>query len=426
MSIASLADRHEHDDGHVAAGYRRHLGSGRASMCDLFGGYIEVESNGSWVVTSDGRRYLNVGGYGVFITGARHPAVIAEVQRQLQRHPVATRMFFEPSVARAADALMGVAPDGLARVHFSGSGAEAVETGIKLARARGHNHLVSMNDGFHGKTMGALSVTAKSVFQDPFRPLLPSVDHVPFGQTAALTEVLAAHPGQACVIVEPVQGEAGVVIPPAGYLREVADVCRQYDALLILDEIQTGLGRLGSWWGADRDGVTPDILLAGKGLGGGVLPVAATIATAETFGVFERDPFLHTSTFSGSPLAMAAAYGAIKALKDDDLIERAAAIGQQLIPELTRIIDHHFAGLAHEVRGAGLLIGIDIAEPGLAGELLLSLIEHSIIANHSLNADRVVRLTPPAVLSDADITFLLDGFDKAAYETANRFQPSKG
>lgn len=151
--------------------------------------------------------------------------------------------------------------------------------------------------------------------------------------------------------------------------------------------------------------------------------MAATLATAETFGVFERDPFLHTSTFSGSPLAMAAAYGAVRALQEGEMIDRAAAIGHRLIPELTRIMDQHFAGLPHEVRGTGLLIGIDIAEPGLAGELLLSLIEQNIIANHSLNADRVVRLTPPAVLSDADIDFLFNGFDKAAYDTLNRFHP---
>ena len=429
MTIESRPSRPDADEDiktWVSTSYRRHLGKGRAGLAEMFGGHVEVYSTGAWLQTSDGDKYLNVGGYGVFITGARHPAVINEVERQLHRHPVASRLFLEPVVARAARMLTDVAPTGLERVHFSGSGAEAVETAIKMARANGRTRLISMENGYHGKTMGALSVTAKRVFQDPFRPLLTDVTHVAYGQACALGDELARHPGRACVIVEPVQGEAGVIIPPAGYLREISALCRQFDAMLVLDEIQTGLGRLGSWWGAERDAVVPDILLAGKGLGGGVLPAAATLATADAFGILERDPFLHTSTFSGSPLVMAAVCGAIIALKDDNLIDRAAALGNRLLPQIRQIIDHHFTGFAHNVRGVGLLIGIEVDEPGLAGELLLSLIERGVIANHSLNSERVLRLTPPAVLTETDVQFLLEALDRAAATTVARFRPQEG
>jgi putrescine aminotransferase len=398
----------------TAARYRRHLSTGRAALGEMFGGDVEVASYGAWVRTSTGRELLNCGGYGVFIAGARHPRVLAAVRAQLDRNPVATRLLLEPQAALAAEALTSVTPPGLSRVHFACGGAEAVEAAIKLARAHGKRHLVSMVDGYHGKTLGALSATARPVFQDPFRPLLPDVTHVPYGDAAALDAVLAAHPDEVCVLVEPVQGEAGVVLPPAGYLRAVADSCRAHGAFLVLDEVQTGLGRLGSWWGADRAGVVPDVLLAGKALGGGVLPVSALVATESAFAPFDRDPFIHTSTFSGAPLGMAAVQAAIAAIREDDLVARADRIGRKLLAELTRVCADVLGDAVAAVRGAGLLIGIECAVEGLAGELLLELMEAGVIANHSLNSDRVLRLTPPAVLDDRDVRFLLDAFERAA------------
>ncbi|MPZ82113.1 MAG: aminotransferase class III-fold pyridoxal phosphate-dependent enzyme [Actinophytocola sp.] len=399
--------------------FGRHLSKGRAVLGEMFGGDVEVSSAGAWVRTSAGRELLNCGGYGVFITGARHPRVLAAVREQLDRNPVATRLLLEPQAALAAEALAAVTPAGLDRVHFACGGAEAVEAAIKLARANGRRHLVSMVDGYHGKTLGALSVTAKPVFQQPFRPLLPDVTHVPFGSVAALGEVLARHPDEACVIVEPVQGEAGVVVPPAGYLREVAALCRTHGAFLVLDEIQTGLGRLGHWWGADRDGVVPDVLLVGKALGGGVLPVSATVATQAAFAPFDRDPFIHTSTFSGAPLGMAAVQGALAAIREDDLVGRASRLGARLLPELRRLCSDVLGDAVAEVRGVGLLIGVDCAVEGLAGELLLELMSAGVIANHSLNSDRVLRLTPPAVLDDREHQFLLDAFEHAARAVLN-------
>jgi putrescine aminotransferase len=398
----------------LVARYRRHLSSGRAALGTMFGGDAEVSSAGAWVRTSTGRELLNCGGYGVLLMGARHPRVVEAVSRQLAVNPVATRLLLEPEVAYAAEELAAVTPPGLDRVHFAGAGAEAVEAALKMARARGRNRLVATVGGYHGKTLGALSVTGRDLFRAPFQPLLPDVAHVPYGDAESLQRELAAHPGRCCVVVEPVQGEAGVVVPPDGYLRDVERLCRQHDAFFVLDEVQTGLGRLGHWWGADREGVRPDVLLVGKGLSGGVVPVSAAVATDEAFRAFDKDPFLHTSTFSGNPLAMAAARGALRAIVEDDLVARAERIGATLLTALTAIATEVFGDRLVEVRGVGLLIGIEFAVPGLAGDLLLELMTAGIIANHSLNNDTVLRLTPPAILDDREVEFLVDRFAVAA------------
>jgi putrescine aminotransferase len=399
--------------------YRTYLGKGRASLGEMFGGDVEVSAQGPWVTTESGRQILNCGGYGVFLMGARHPVVIDHVARQLQINPVATRLLLEPEVANAAEALIGVAPRGLSRVYFGGSGADAVEAAIKLGRAQGKRHLISTEFGFHGKSMGALSVTANPMFQGPFRPLLPDLSHVPYGDAAALETELARHHGEACVIIEPVQGEAGVIVPPPGYLRDVERLCREHGALFVLDEVQTGLGRLGHWWGADREDVSPDVLLVGKGLSGGVVPVSAMVATTEAFRPFDRDPFIHTATFSGNPLSMAAAQGAIAAIKQDDLVRRAAELGAQIRPELETIARSVLRHRLREVRGAGLLIGIEFTVPGLAGDLLIELLGAGVLANHSLNTPTVLRLTPPAVLDTSQVLVLLDAFERACRAVLN-------
>ncbi|MEI5524966.1 aminotransferase class III-fold pyridoxal phosphate-dependent enzyme [Streptomyces brasiliscabiei] len=404
--------------------YRTRLSKGRATLGELLGGELETESKGAWVSTASGRRLLNCSGYGVLLMGARHPTVVRHVTEQLHRNPVATRVLLEPQAALAADALVARAPAGLERVHFACSGAEAVEAAVKLARTRGKDRLIATLGGYHGKTMGALSLTGKDLFREPFRPLLPDTAHVPYGDTDALAERLAAAEGRACVVIEPVQGEAGVVLPPPGYLRTVQELCRAHDALFVLDEIQTGLGRLGSWWGADEERLTPDVLLAGKGLGGGVMPVSAVLATPEAFRAFDRDPYLHTSTFSGMPLAMAAVRGALVAIEEEDLVTRARVLGAELLDGIERIARHHFGDAVREVRGRGLLLGIEFAAPGPAGDLLVELIQQGVVANHSLNSHLVLRLTPPAVLGPPEVEFLLAAFDRACRAQAARYVPT--
>lgn len=400
--------------------YRRHLSAGRASLAALTGAALEVGSAGSQVYDAAGTAYLDCGGYGVFLLGHRHPRVTAAVIEQINRHPMATRLLLEPTAADAAEALASVAPPGLNRVHFVNSGAEAVEAAIKLARLHGKTELISAASGFHGKTMGALTLTAKALYQDPFRPLLPGVQHVPFDDLIALERTLAGCPGRGCVVLEPVQGEGGVVIPADGYLRHVAALCRHFGALLVLDEVQTGLGRLGHWWGADREQVRPDIMLVGKNLSGGVIPVAAMLATDEVYEPLSRDPFLHSSTFAASPVAMAAARAAVETIRDEDLVARAAQLGRHMLAGLRSAAATHGADLNVTVRGLGLLVGVELPDARLAGELTFELLERRVLVNHSLNAHRVIRFTPPAVLSDSEMTWLLDAFANAVRALATR------
>ncbi len=397
----------------VPATYKRHFGGGRASVGQLLGGMVEVASSGAWIHVQDGRRYLDFGGYGVFILGHRHPVVTAAVHRQLDRHPLASRTFLEPVTAQAAAALARTTPGDLDLVHFVNSGAEATEAALKLARIHGRTSIITTRSGYHGKTLGALSVTANPTYQDPFRPLLPDVTQVVFGDIAAMSWALRTSHQKCVVILEPVQGEGGVVVPPPGYLREVADLCTENDALLIVDEIQTGMGRLGTWWGIEAEQVVPDILLVGKGLSGGVVPIAAMVATPRAYAPFAKDPYLHTSTFAGSPLACAAATATIGVIHDEQIVARAARIGALLLREM-RIVCAGLrpAGLV-EVRGRGLLLGIEFEHPGAVGELALQLLERGVLSCHSLNSSRVLRFTPPAVLDDQEISQFLTAFSAA-------------
>jgi len=240
------------------------------------------------------------------------------------------------------------------------------------------------------------------VFQDPFRPLLGDVVHVDFDDIPALSTALGADASDTAVFIEPIQGEAGVIIPAAGYLARAAQMIRERRALLVLDEVMTGLGRSGRWWAADWVGVVPDMMLVGKTLSGGVVPCAALVARDSIFAPFSEDPFLHTSTFAGSPLAMAAARASIDVIASEELVPRAARLGDILLAGL-RAAASTCAWAVREVRGMGLLIGIEFTSSGLAGDFIIRLIEGGVIANHSLNSHAVVRFTPPAVAKDDEI-----------------------
>ena len=415
MTTATYSDRRDS----VLAAYRRRFGRGRARVAKAFGDRLEVASSGSVVTTDDGERFLDCAGLGVFLLGHRHPRVVQAVAQQLDEHPLSTRTLLDPVLADAADALARVAPEGLDYVHFACSGAEAVETALKLGRLAGAQRLVGAGGAFHGKTLGALSLMGQPYYRDPFEPLLPCT-HVPFGDAAALEAELAAGP-RACVVLEPIQGEAGVNLPPPGYLRAAELACREHGAMLVLDEIQTGLGRVGAWWAADREGVVPDVLLAGKSLSGGVVPVAAAVASPEAFEPLCRDPLIHSSTFGGAPLAAAAARAAIGVIEDEGLVERSARLGAELLEGLRTAAEAEMPHVVADVRGAGLLIGVELRSEVAAAELVLELVSERILTNHSFNAGRVVRLTPPAVMTDAEAEWLLRGFAAAAAAIGRRY-----
>jgi putrescine aminotransferase len=228
---------------------------------------------------------------------------------------------------------------------------------------------------------------------------------------------------QSAVLLEPVQAEGGVRLPPEGYLRQVRQACTDAGAVMILDEIQSGMGRLGAWWGADLAGVTPDVLLAGKILGGGVMPVGGVVASARLFAPLNADPLLHSSTFAGSPLAAAAVSATIGAIKSEGLIERARELGPQVRDLAAGAVTAHCPHLVTEVRGEGLLIGIDFACAEAATEFLIGLLDSRVIPSYSLNSSNVLRLTPPAILDAADLDWLGRALTSAA-EHVSRVMPA--
>ena len=395
--------------------YTKHVNTSLAGLARLVAAPVEVAAAGTKVLGSDGHTYLDCGGFGVFLLGHCHPKVVAAVRGQLERNPLATRLFLNPELAHAAADLARVTPRGLDYVFLTNSGAEATEVGLKLARLAGKKRVIAMGGGFHGKTMGALSVTGRAQYRDPFEPLLPHVDFIEFGDAAALR---AAITGDSAVLLEPVQAEGGVRLPPAGYLREVRSACTEAGAVLILDEIQSGMGRLGAWWGADLAGVAPDVLLAGKVLGGGVMPVGGVVATAEIFAPLNADPLLHSSTFAGSPLAAAAVSATIDAIESEGVIERTRELGPMVRDLAADAVAAHCPHLVSEVRGEGLLIGLDFVSADAATEFLIGLLDEHVIPSYSLNSSNVLRLTPPALLDAADLDWLSRALNATARQLA--------
>ncbi len=400
--------------------YRRHVNKSSAALVELLGAPLPERAEGNHVYDADGVRYLDCAGFGVNLIGHRHPTVIDAVKRQLDASPLVSKPLISRVTAEAAEALASVAPAGLDHVYLTNSGAEAVEVALKLARLHGRTRVVAMRDGFHGKTFGALSVTGRPAYRAPFEPLLPDVEFAAFGDIDDLARLLAAEGERTCVIAEPILGEGGVRVPPRGWLAAVRELCTRTGALLILDEIQTGLGRVGAWWAADEENVVPDILLSGKILSGGVVPVGAVLATDDVFRPLDDDPMLHSSTFAGSPLAAAAVTATLSVLRTENLIQRSADLGIQLSGMVRGILAEHCPGLVAEVRGQGLLLGMDFTSSDLAVEFLMELIARRVVPSYSLNKYNVLRLTPPATLTAQDVAELGEALAGAAHEVGRR------
>lgn len=399
----------------VARAYSKYLNAGFGKMAEVLGLPVEVEGLGCKIWDEDGNQYLDCGGYGVFILGHRHPYVVEAVKKQLDRHPLSTRCLLGKEITMAAETIIQKAPVGLGRVFFVNSGAEATELGLKLAKANGHNRFISTENGFHGKTCGALSVTGKEQYKKPFGDLLKNVDFVPYADVEAINRAIGDSGKTTAVIIEPVQGEGGVIIPPKGYLSTVRQICDETGALFIVDEIQSGMARLGTWWGVNEEDVVPDIMLVGKGLSGGIIPVSAVLGKEYIFSPLDKDPLLHSSTFAGNPLAMVAAQAALEAIDLYQIPQRAKILGEQLLLILKATFGTICENLVTDVRGKGLLLGIEFCKPHVAADAILRLLDHKVIVNTSLNLSRVIRFTPPAIMNDDEVRW----FEKSCRSVSN-------
>ncbi|HEV7648420.1 MAG TPA: acetylornithine transaminase [Actinophytocola sp.] len=356
-----------------------------------------VRGAGSHVWDADGNRYLDlVGGIAVNALGHAHPAIVEAVTNQIATLGHTSNLYVNPVAVELAEALLDVAGlAGQAKVLFANSGAEAVEAAVKLARLTGRGKLVACDGAFHGRTMGALTVTGQQPKRAPFEPLLPGVTHVPFGDAEALRS--AVDGDTAAVFLEPVLGEGGVHPAPAGYLQAAREITTNAGALLVLDEVQTGVGRLGSWFAFQQAGITPDVITLAKGLGGG-LPLGACIGVGAAGELLK--PGQHGTTFGGNPVACAAGLAVLATIAADGLCEQAAALGKEIAAGVETL--RH--PLVTDVRGTGLLLGIGLAAP--VAPAVAAAAQHAGYLVNNVQPD-TIRLAPPLVLGRDDVTGFL-------------------
>lgn len=366
-----------------------------------------VRGEGCTVFDSDGKRYLDfLGGIAVNSLGHNHPAVVGALTNQANLLHVSNFFATEPQLALAERLLRisGAGDEG--RVFFANSGTEANEAAVKLARRTGRPRILSLNDSFHGRSIGALSITGKTALREPFEPLMPNVDFI---DTTIEALAAAIGPDVAALFVEPIKGEAGVQPLPEGYLEAARELTTQHGVLLVVDEIQTGAGRTGDWFGFQESGIVPDAITLAKGIGGGV-PIGALV----TFGAASAllQPGQHGTTFGGNPLVCAVSNAVLEHIENADLVANAAARGA----ELRSAIDAIGSPLVSELRGRGLLIGIGLSQP-VAQQVVAVALDHGLIVNAP--NESTVRLAPPLIIGDAEIAEFIDTFSTVLNEVTN-------
>ncbi len=389
--------------------YEKHVNRGfisyRKSVTEA-GQFAALEWSGSGAIVQDllGREYIDcLGGYGIFSAGINHPRIVKAVTDQMARMALNSQELLEPWRAGLARLIAAITPGDLGCCFFINNGTDAVEGAIKLARLyTGRNTFLSTLGGFHGKSMGSLSLMGKSTFREPFRGGLQDVRFAPFGDAGALEEefIKAEAVGTpiAAFVVEPVQGEAGAVVPPDDYLPAARDLCTRFGALLIVDEIQTGMGRTGKLWGVDHWNIEPDIMCLGKSIGGGVMPLSAFVSTPKIWELLTANPVLHSTTFGGNPIACAAGIAAISVTLEEDLPGQAAAKGAFLLKELTAL-HNKYPSVLTAVRGRGLLIGLEFPSDAVGYHCAAALFRRGVLVAGTYSKARTIRIEPPLGIS---------------------------
>jgi acetylornithine/N-succinyldiaminopimelate aminotransferase len=358
-----------------------------------------VKGKGSEVFDVEGKKYLDLlGGIATNVLGHAHPAIVKAVSRQVGTLGHVSNLYAHPNVIELAQKLSSMTGDKSARVFFAQSGAEANEAAMKLSRRTGKYRIVAAQGAFHGRTMGALSMTGQPSKREPFLPLIKGIKHVPYGDIKAMRRAISTK--TAMVILEPIMGEAGVIVPPADYLAQVRELCTQKGALLVIDAVQTGMGRTGDWFGYEYSGITPDVITLAKGLGGG-LPLGAMIALGDAAQLFVAGD--HGSTFGGNPITTAAALAVIKVIEKDKVMIKVRK-DQEFIMQRIAVIE----GVS-EVRGAGLLIGIQLDKP-IASKIALQMREQGVLVNAA--NESTIRIAPALNISRIQLDKFCTIFEK--------------
>lgn len=364
-----------------------------------------VSGKGASVTDAAGKKYLDfLAGIATNVLGHAHPAVVKAVSKQIATLGHVSNFYAHPNVLALSSKLVTLTGDKSARVFFCNSGAEANEAALKLSRKTGRIRIVATKESFHGRTMGALSLTGQPSKRDPFKPLIKGITHVPYGDMGAMLKKVSKK--TAMVIVEPIMGEAGVIVPPHGYLQALRELCDETGALLVFDCVQTGMGRTGDWFGYEYSGIKPDVITLAKGLGGG-LPLGAMIALGDAANLFQ--PGDHGSTFGGNPVATAAGLAVIETIEKSDLLKRVNSIGLELMADIALIEG------VKSVRGAGLLIGVEFSQP-IAKQVASRCQVNGVLVNG--NSETVIRIAPPLIVTDKDVTTFLKIFTESIHEVS--------
>ena len=358
-----------------------------------------VKGKGIVVTDADGKSYLDfLGGIATSILGHAHPAIVKAVTKQVSTLSHVSNFYAHPNAIALAEKLTKMTGDKNAKVFFCQSGAEANEAALKLSRRTGKVRVVAAQGAFHGRTMGALSLTGQPSKREPFLPLIKGVKHVPYGDIDAMRKAITKK--TAMVIIEPIMGEAGVIVPPAEYLQQLRELCDKNGSLLVIDAVQTGMGRTGDWFGYEYSGITPDVITLAKGLGGG-LPLGAMIALGKAADLFQ--PGDHGSTFGGNPVTTAAGLAAIEFIESKKILAKVEKQGAHLMQELALIPG------VKEVRGAGLLLGIEL-ESLKASDVSDAMRNTGVLVN-AANAT-TIRIAPALIVTDAQINKFISLFRK--------------
>jgi putrescine aminotransferase len=421
MGLTTIDEALELSEKEAKKLHKEYLNPGLVSIMGLIGfDKVYTYAEGSIIKDKEGKEFIDfLGGYGALNLGHNHSEVLAAVEK-VKKLPNILQASLGVLPAVLAKNLAQITPGELRRSFFCNSGAEAVEGALKLARiATGKEKIVYCEGSFHGKTLGALSVTGREKYKKHFQPLIPGCQSIPFGDIESLEQKLKSN-DTAAFIVECIQGEGGIIVPPTGYLKLARELCTKYDTLLIIDEIQTGLGRTGKMFACEHEEVVPDIMCLAKSLGGGIAPLGAYITTEKihdkAYGGMEKS-LLHTSTFGGNTYAAAAGVAALQAIINEDLPQQAYEKGEYLINKLKELQNRY--PIIKEVRGKGLMIGLELKSANngilntisggklddLANEYFASLVagkllnDHNIITAYTLNNPNVIRIEPPLNIS---------------------------
>lgn len=383
---------------------------------------VEWSDEGATFKDINGKEFIDMlGGFGIYNVGHRHPKVLKAVRDQLEKQAIHSQELIDPLRTYLAHLVSLITPGDLKYSFFTNSGTESVEGCLKMSiLATGRHHFVGTIGAFHGKSLGSLGGTSKAIFREPFLPLL-NWSHVPFGDLEALESVFKCcdFSGDriAAFVVEPLQGEGGINVAPPGYLAKARELCDKYGAMLVFDEIQCGMGRTGKMFYCQYDGVTPDLMALGKAFGGGVMPIGAVVGSDKTWAKYVENPFLHTTTFGGNPLACAAAIATIAVLLEEDLPGQAKAKGEYMVPRMKELVKK-YPDVLKEIRGVGLMLGMEFADNDIGYEVAKKLFARNILISGTYINSKCLRVEPPLNIPYEQIDKFLAALEESVKEVS--------